>query len=299
MPEGSAGLAVTGGGALLLSVEGLLVGLMHSNGATIVTWYGIAMAVGLAIIVVSLRWTSLLGRAVSLRWQCVVAAPLFGLDNALFLTALRRTTVADTMFIVAAAPTFSALIARTFLRERLPLRTWVMALGVFLGLGLVFARIPTRGRLLGDLAALGAAILIAIILNLFRSVRGDGMLPSLGVGALMASAVISAVGAPHVPHGRDILLICALGLFVAPAGFSLISIGPRHLPAAEVSLLMLLESVFAPLWVWAARGQRPEVNVLVGGCLILLAVGANAILTLREASRIQRPVTVVGSPNAP
>jgi drug/metabolite transporter (DMT)-like permease len=60
--------------------------------------------------------------------------------------------------------------------------------------------------------------------------------------------------------------LALLGLVIAPLAFGSISLGPRHPPAQEMSLLMMGETVFGPLWAWLILGQPPGQATLAGGC---------------------------------
>jgi drug/metabolite transporter (DMT)-like permease len=60
-----------------------------------------------------------------------------------------------------------------------------------------------------------------------------------------------------------------LGLLVLPVSLAMIGLAPRYLPAPEVSLILRLEALLAPLWVWLVLGEVPSRETLVGGSIIL------------------------------
>jgi drug/metabolite transporter (DMT)-like permease len=108
------------------------------------------------------------------------------------------------------------------------------------------------------------------------------MLPSMALGALAAALVAAPLADPGSVTGPDALLLALVGLVIAPVAFGPISIGPRHLPAQEVSLLMLLETVLGPVWAWLILGQSPGRSTLAGGALIVGARATHAAIGLRR-----------------
>ena len=63
--------------------------------------------------------------------------------------------------------------------------------------------------------------------------------------------------------------------------YILITIAARAVPAAEITLLMLLEVIAAPVWVWLAFGETPALLTLLGGVVVLAAVAVQAVSALR------------------
>ena len=93
--------------------------------------------------------------------------------------------------------------------------------------------------------------------------------------------------------GNDLIYLPILVILVVPISFILISSGPRYLPAPEVGLLMLVETVLGPLWVWFAFAEEPTGASLVGGGIIILALGIHSWIGLRAERRRRRPQAAV------
>jgi drug/metabolite transporter (DMT)-like permease len=276
---------VTAGGVVVLSFEGVIVRSLELDQWTILLLRGPLFAVGLALIF-RLGWGRG-GLAAGLRAAGGLglgAAGLFAADNVMFIVALRSSSVANTLLLLATAPVFAGALGWVLLAERPPARTWVATGVVLCGVAVIVSGGLGGGHLLGDLAALGAALSIAGTLVLIRLGRPAVMLPSMALGALLAALVAAPLAAPGSVDGRDALLLALLGLVILPVAFGAISLGPRHLPAQEVSLLMLLETVLGPLWAWALLGQAPGAATLSGGVLIVGALLAHALLGIRRPS---------------
>jgi len=133
----------------------------------------------------------------------------------------------------------------------------------------------------GDLLALSVAALFAAGLTVARKVRHVSMVPGAALGYVLASLALLPFIAPmDLPDGQ-------WGLVGLHGGFIVLSVvglalGPRYIPSAEVGLLILLESVLAPLLVWFAVGERPGFYALIGGCVVIGALAASNWIALRS-----------------
>ena len=277
------GVLITGTGGVVLSFEGVLVQLLHVDQWTILLCRGPLMAAGF-LLIFWLGWARG-GLVTGLRavggWG-LLAALLFAVDNVLFIVALRTTSVANTLIILSTVPICAALLGRVFLGERVGRRDWAVIGVVLAGVVVIFSGSLGRGQLPGDLAALGAALSIAGTLVIIRRSRAVVMLPSMALGALVAGLVAAPLAAPGTVGGADALILLALGLVIAPIAFGCISIGPRYLPAHQVGLLMLLETVLGPVWAWVVLGQVPATRTVAGGTIIVAALVVQSVLTVRR-----------------
>ena len=66
-----------------------------------------------------------------------------------------------------------------------------------------------------------------------------------------------------------VLVMC---LLVMPLAWCLLSLAPRYTAPTNVSLLMLLELVLGPFWVWLGTGERPSPMMLVGAAIVLVTL---------------------------
>jgi len=95
-------------------------------------------------------------------------------------------------------------------------------------------------------------------------------------------AVSTLWAAPFDVTKADLVLLAVLGLAVIPVSHALITEGPRYLPAAEVGLILLLETVLGPVWVWLVIGEVPVAVTFGGGAIILATLVAHSIAGLRR-----------------
>jgi drug/metabolite transporter (DMT)-like permease len=115
-----------------------------------------------------------------------------------------------------------------------------------------------------------------------RRSRRINMVPATAIAGLIAATVCAMFAASLSVTGRDIILLMLMGLFVLPVSFALITLAPRYLPAPEVGLVLLLETLLGPLWVWFALGERVSGLTILGGAVVVSTLVVHSALQLRE-----------------
>jgi drug/metabolite transporter (DMT)-like permease len=132
-------------------------------------------------------------------------------------------------------------------------------------------------------------LVLALILIPLRRFQSVDRTLDLAVSGFLTAAVVVPWGI-QLPDTQTVLAAAADNLVVVPVGLLMIFFAPRYLPAAEVGLLLLLETVLAPLWVLFALGEQLTVQVVLSAAIILSAIVIHSILDLRkEHSRPPKP----------
>lgn len=277
------GLLLTAAGPLIISPDALLVKLIGMADSQALLWRGLLTALGFAAIL-WLRCGRNSWQAMHrCGWTGVGVATLFGISNAGFVLGNHYTKGSNVLMILAGTPLIAALLSRVFLHERLPLRTW-LAIGLCLvGTSLIVFDDAGPGSWLGNAFAVMAALAMASNFTLCRTRHGVDMTPMLVLSGLLVAgasllAGLAAGDAVVMPSAAQAGYLALLCLVLLPLGFTLIQRGPLYLPAADVSLLMLLETVTGTLWVWWLLGERPARLAFVGGALVLGTLVAKGLL---------------------
>lgn len=283
-PNPRLGLAFTLAGAALFVPDALLVRLMAADVMDVAVWRGLIGGV------VTLVATALFAPQAFPTWRELFSWPSLlliasqGLGSFLYLLALGHTSVANTMLLYASSPFLAALLAFLVLNERIPRMTLLCMSAVFAGVVIIASGSLGGGRLLGDSLALinaGAAAAYYVIL---RHTASRSLIVPAALGYL-ATAALAYPFAPHQPFdAQQMALVTLNGAIVLAAGCALQMIGPRHLPAAEVSMITMLEIVASPLLVWAVVGEAPPAVSLAGGAVILAALVMHGIWRLGQES---------------
>lgn len=204
----------------------------------------------------------------------------YGITSILFVLAVFNTSAANLVFILAFNPMMAALFAWWLFGERPGIVTWIAIALTMLGVTLIVSEGLQGGTLKGDLAALLAAVFLALSLVKCRQSGKDMSLSgSLGgmISALFALPVMLLnFATPVYPAWLALNVI----LMVPAAGFTL-TLAPRFIPAAQVSMFFLLETVLAPVWIWLIFNEIPSNITLIGGAIVLSAIAGHSVWQLR------------------
>ena len=221
----------------------------------------------------------------------LLGAVMIAIANAGFVWSMSHTTVANTMFILSAVPFITALLGWIFLRERVSRRLCVAMFVALVGVGIMVADGLGGGSLFGSASALLAAFTFAGFVIVLRHGRSANMLPIVILGSVIGFAFASLMaGFDFDLPAWDFAIACFWGAVLSSLVHVFFVFGSRYVQGAELTLLVLLEFILAPLWVWLVFAEQPSLPTLIGGSLVISAVGSRGILALRRKSpRAARP----------
>jgi drug/metabolite transporter (DMT)-like permease len=286
------GLALCAIGVFVISPDALIVRSVDVNAWTTVAWRGAFTAVGtIALLLFLPRGHA--RRALRPTRPHLFAGALFAAASIAFVSALDRTDAASVLVIIAAGPLIASVLGRVFLHQRAEKRTWLTGIAVVAGLAVIFGGSIGQGDVDGDLLALAGATCFAGYLTVSRTARPADMTPAIAVGGVGAAFAGFLAGADPWIGGRDLLLLSLLGIVILPVSLALITRATHHVPAPEVNLVALLETMLGPIWVWMALGERPSTEVVAGGVLVVGAVVIHSAIALRADRDEGAPAAVV------
>jgi drug/metabolite transporter (DMT)-like permease len=200
--------------------------------------------------------------------------------------AIQTTTVANAMFLFAAAPFLAAVAGWLVLREPVRRATWVAMVFAMLGIAVMVINGFAAGRMIGNISALLSAAGFAVFSIALRWGKLEDMMPAVflaGIFAMLVSAVVCGINDYSFTLPRnDILIALALGVFQVGMGLVVFTIGSRVVPAGELVLLTMTEVLLGPFWVWIFVGETVSFYTLLGGGILLLAIAGNALSGLRR-----------------
>jgi DME family drug/metabolite transporter len=200
--------------------------------------------------------------------------------------AIQSTTVANAVFLFSASPFLAAILGAVVLREPVRATTWAAIALAGVGMFVMVREGLAAGALSGNLAALASALGFATFTVALRHGQLSEMMPVSFLGsvfsALVALGVLGATGTGLVPPLGDIVLSFAMGSVILAVGMILYTLGSRVIPAAEATLLSLVEVMLAPVWVWLFLGETATAATFAGGAVVLVAVALNAVAGARR-----------------
>jgi len=284
------GLTIAALGVLFIVPDALLVKITSVDPVVFLFWRGLLLAISFFVI----SWARYRSRLVPEIRKCgrkgLFCAGAFAISTLGFVVGMKNTAAGNVLVILNTAPVIAAVIAWAVWKETLPLRTWAVILVCVTGATFMSVGEFGKGDPLGLLMAVVAATALASNLNVARSKPDSDMSVMLMFGALVLAIVAAVFGGAQMPSGRDFFFIALLCLVFLPTACILIQIGPRYIPAAEVSLMLLLETVLGSFLVWLFLGEVPPKLSLVGGVIVFSALAAHG---WTEVSRYRKARLVV------
>ena len=189
-----------------------------------------------------------------------------------FVVAMSNTTVANVVFIISTQTMFLALFGFFYLKEKVSL---IGSLSIFLAMSGIFIMVGdsvSSGSLFGNLVALAIPINFAILVMIIRKYKNLDMVPAVFYSGIFSCLYGLILSNSFSFTFHDILMGFLLGVPQLALGFICITIGSRTTPSATIGLLMLSETLFAPIWVWIFLNEVPPISVFLGGVIIILAI---------------------------
>ena len=195
---------------------------------------------------------------------------------ATYVFSMLYTSVASTLFILGITPFLAAIIAWYCLKEKPKIIVWVTMIVATTGVFLMVSDGMVFGKTFGNILAFFSALLFAMTLVVARYSKKENVLGGTFLGGAFA-CLIGLIASLLLNHGLlissyDMSLSLFMGAFTIGLGITLVTTGTPFVPAAEVSLLVLIESVLGPIWVWIFLSEAMTTFELVGGILIFAAL---------------------------
>jgi len=207
----------------------------------------------------------------------------FAICNITFLVSIQNTNVANTLVMVAMAPMLSAILGGIFLKEVPDKKTWVAILITFFSAIYIFFDSIQLGNFFGDFMGLVTATGLAVNAVLVRSAKDRDLLPSAVLGKLCVAVFAFFFVDSFDLVGNDMIYVPLMCVLCVAIPFVLVTIAPRFIPAEEVNLFFLLETIIGPIWVWMVIKEQPSLETIQGGAVIILTIAIHSFLKLKKS----------------
>ncbi|MEO3416908.1 DMT family transporter [Roseovarius sp. CAU 1744] len=289
MNDHAKGLLITTLGVLFVVPDSLFVRLIVADPLVVAFWRGMTAGVIILLGLLVVQGIKGVRDVLGSGWPGIIYMVLIGSTAPGFVLAVTQTSVANVVFIFASMPVFSAIFSLIFLGEPIRRRMVLTMAAVMVGLGIIAygSEESEIASWKGDLWALYVTIAYAGALTAVRMVKEISMIPAIPIGYIGSAMVMWPFVTPMAVFPGQWELFLGHGGFIAIATCFL-TLGPRYISSAEVSLLILLESVLAPVLVWAVVGEDPGHWALVGGAVVIGALFVSNLIVLTRKRR-QRP----------
>jgi drug/metabolite transporter (DMT)-like permease len=277
------GLIITALGVLIISPDGLLTRLILVDHWTLIFWRALFLSFGMWMIVNFTYPNRAWRKYKSMGRGGAMMVLIYSMGTVSFIVAITHTSVANTLIILSTTPLFAAIIGWVFLREPIPLRTWCAILLVGAGIFVISSDTASQATsFFGDLAAMSGSFFLATGFTVVRRFPKISVLPVISTSGLLTALIILPLAQPFSVTQADIGYLLIMGIYMLPVGTALMYLGPKYIPAPEVGLMLLLESILGPIWVWLVLGEQPGIRTFIGGAIILSTLAINTAWVLKS-----------------
>jgi len=207
----------------------------------------------------------------------------FSITNITFVVSIQNTNVANTLVMIATAPMLSAILGAIFLKEPPDKKTWISIIVTFLAIIYIFLDSLKLGNFYGDILGFITAIGLAVGAVTIRAAKSKNLVPAAVVGKLFVATFALFFIESFALKNNDLIIIPLMCILCVAIPFVLVTIAPRFIPAAEVNLFFLLETIIGPIWVWLIIKEQPTIETLQGGVVIILTIAFHSYLKLKNS----------------
>jgi DME family drug/metabolite transporter len=270
-------------GGIFLSLSGIMIRhIEQADGWQILFYRSLAYFFSLgAILAVQYRGRTL-EKFIAIGRPGIYASIVLALGSVLYIMAMLNTTVANVVFIIGASPLITALAGWLFLNEKITRASFITMLLAIGGIALMFADGFISGGMLGNVFAMMMVFMYMLFLLIMRHNRHIDMLPATCLSGLVTATIAFVFVGDLSVSQHDLILCVALGSVQFGMGFMLLTWGTRYIPAAEVALFSLSESVLNPIWVWLGVNEVPSIMTLTGSAIVLISVLTYSIMAIKR-----------------
>ena len=206
----------------------------------------------------------------------------FSICNITFIISIQNTNVANTLIMVAMAPMLSAVLATLFLKENSSKETWIAIFITFFSVAFIFYDSLQLGNILGDIFGFITALGLAINANLARYAKNRDLVPSAVLGKLCVAIFAFFFVENFELIETDLIIIPAMCVMCVAIPFVMVTIAPRFISAPEVNLFFLLEVIIGPIWVWMIISEKPSIETIAGGVVIIITIAFHSYSALKK-----------------
>ena len=207
----------------------------------------------------------------------------FSVTNITFVVSIQNTNVANTLVMIATAPMLSAILGAIFLKEPPDKKTLISIIITFLAVIYIFSDSIRLGNFYGDILGFITAIGLAVGAVTIRSAKSKNLVPAAVVGKLFVATFALFFIESFVLEKNDLIIVPLMCVLCVAIPFVLVTIAPRFIPAAEVNLFFLLETIIGPIWVWFIIKEQPSIETLQGGAVIISTIAIHSFLKLKNS----------------
>ena len=286
------GLLMTVFAVIILSPDSVLIRLVEDaspevDSWTVLFWRGLLYAVGVSLLVFIKYRSKTIKEFQNIGKGGLLIGFFSGISTGTFVFAIVYTSIANALVIISTGPIMIAIVSWFLLKEKSSLITWASMIIVFIGIYIVMSGNFGGDKLVGDLFALATAVMMGFTFTLTRKYKTINMVPVNAIGGVIAAFIAFIMANKIVVPIEVFKYVLAMGTILS-ISFSLITIAPRYMPAAEVGMIMPLETVLGTLIAWYVINEEPTANAIIGGSIVIVTLFLHSWYSSNLARKIEK-----------
>ena len=285
------GLGLSLIGVLLITPDSLFLRLIDLDAWELVFYRGLVPFICLLILLSFYYRSQFIKSFLVLGIPGLIYAILIALGSTTFVISIENTYDANTLIMIALLPFATAILSSIFLKEHPSKRMWLTIIACFAVVLFIFYDSYQGNRLYGDFFGLLTAIMVGGSAVVVRYGKNFNFLPALLLSKffIMLIAIIFMQNFPETlfVDQKNLYLIIAMGVFAVFIPLAMITLAPRYIPAYEVEIFFVLETILGPVWVWLVIHEQPTNKTIIGGVFIIIIILIHTILELRDNKKAQ------------
>ena len=279
------GLLLSFIGIILLSFDTVLIRLASVPAWDVVFWRGFLIFASVSAMLYLREKTTFISRIRTQRFPLAASGLLWGISGVLFVVSVKLTVAANVLVMMSLSPLFAVIFGYILLKEIIRPGSFIMIILAVAGVYIIFSGKIETGNVIGNILALFVPVSLGFNLVWMRRFRGISRQAAVIIGGLAAAVISLPFINPFDIPLKSFIYLALLGLGAIPFAQILVSEGTKLIPASEVALIMMLESVIGPFWVWVFMKEVPPGRTFAGGAILLSGVFANSVFSILRERR--------------
>lgn len=282
MSNSAKGLLLTSLGVFIMSLESLFIKITPISAFLFSFYIGIFMFISMISTYIFKERTILKKTFSNSVRFLFLSAFLMAISNSFFISAVKITNVANVVLIFSTSALFAALFSYLFYKEKIGRNIFIATIFIFIGLFIIFSDNLEIGSVKGNIYALFCTILFSLSFVFLAKHKDINRVLVTAFSGLFLSLVSLFFCEDLKIDVNTLFLVMIMGLLISPISRVLMGIGSKYISASEVSLLMIIETIMAPIWVWIFLNEKPKTYTFIGGSLILITLVINSLYSLKK-----------------
>ena len=225
------------------------------------------------------------GHKVKINKTVLLGALCVGSMMLCYVASIKLTSAANAIVLEYTAPIFVIILEAFLFHREIRKIDIIICQLVFLGIGIVMIDGLGKGHVAGDLIALASGVFYALTIMLNEFENGDSL-----SSVLLGHILMAIIGIPFIFKETDfsastLLLVAALGIFQAGAGYTLLSVGLKYADPISGSLIASIEPVLNPILVSLFYHEHMGINTIIGGLIVIVSIVVSNVITLKKEKK--------------